>query len=167
MFLRGCQAAVKQARFLLRRASHLSHSHTTTNTVDYNGLADISLPVQVQSGGSFDVDYEVVGPQERVIMKGEKDKQGDFVFTANDVGEYRFCFNNEMSTWAEKLVDFEIAVCLPSNPFRPSLNDAVRALEPQKTDKLPSGRSKTNPAPSCPQNKAPPPNKPPCSKNPS
>jgi hypothetical protein len=43
-------------------------------------------------------------------MKGDKEKQGDFVFTANDVGEYRFCFNNEMSTWAEKLVDFEIAV---------------------------------------------------------
>jgi hypothetical protein len=32
------------------------------------------------------------------------------VFTANDVGEYRFCFNNEMSTFAEKMVDFEIAV---------------------------------------------------------
>ncbi len=43
-------------------------------------------------------------------MKGEKERQGDFVFTANDVGEYRFCFNNEMSTFAEKNVDFEIAV---------------------------------------------------------
>lgn len=43
-------------------------------------------------------------------MSGEKEKQGDFVFTANDVGEYRFCFNNEMSTFAEKLVDFEITV---------------------------------------------------------
>jgi hypothetical protein len=43
-------------------------------------------------------------------MKGDKERQGDFVFTANDVGEYRFCFNNEMSTWAEKLVDFEVAV---------------------------------------------------------
>ena len=44
-------------------------------------------------------------------MNGEKERQGDFVFTANDVGEFRFCFNNEMSTFAEKLVDFEIAVC--------------------------------------------------------
>jgi hypothetical protein len=34
------------------------------------------------------------------------------VFTANDPGEYRFCFNNEMSTFAEKMVDFEIAVSL-------------------------------------------------------
>lgn len=67
---------------------------------------------QVQSGGSFDVDYEVIGPNERIIMDGAKERQGDFVFTANDVGEYRFCFNNEMSTFAEKFVDFEIAVSI-------------------------------------------------------
>jgi hypothetical protein len=52
-----------------------------------------------------------------MIMKGEKERQGDFVFTANDVGEYRFCFNNEMSTFAEKIVDFEIAVRTPYFPF--------------------------------------------------
>jgi hypothetical protein len=44
-------------------------------------------------------------------MEGTKERQGDYVFTANDLGEYRFCFNNEMSTFAEKTVDFEIAVC--------------------------------------------------------
>ncbi|KAL1970799.1 hypothetical protein VTN77DRAFT_2633 [Rasamsonia byssochlamydoides] len=64
----------------------------------------------VQSGGSFDVDYSVVGPGEKVILDGTKERQGDFVFTAQSVGEYRFCFNNEMSTFAEKMVDFEIAV---------------------------------------------------------
>ena len=58
----------------------------------------------------------MVGPNERKIMDGHKERQGDFVFTANDVGEYRFCFDNEMSTFAEKLVDFEIAVSPPSTP---------------------------------------------------
>ena len=43
-------------------------------------------------------------------MDGEKERQGDFVFTALETGEYRFCFNNQMSTFAEKFVDFEIAV---------------------------------------------------------
>jgi hypothetical protein len=66
--------------------------------------------MQVQSGGSFDVDYSVTGPTDKVILDGTKERQGDFVFTANEVGEYRFCFNNEMSTFAEKMVDFEIAV---------------------------------------------------------
>ena len=45
-------------------------------------------------------------------MDGTKERQGDFVFTAQSSGEYRFCFNNEMSTFAEKMVDFEIAVRL-------------------------------------------------------
>ena len=44
------------------------------------------------------------------MLEGQRERQGDYVFTANDLGEYRFCFNNEMSTFAEKLVDFEIAV---------------------------------------------------------
>jgi len=36
------------------------------------------------------------------------------VFTANREGEYKFCFNNGMSTFAEKFVDFEISVGLPT-----------------------------------------------------
>jgi hypothetical protein len=58
------------------------------------------------------VDYEVTGPNEKIILDGEKERQGDFVFTATQSGEYKFCFNNQMSTFAEKFVDFEIAVRL-------------------------------------------------------
>lgn len=49
-------------------------------------------------------------PDEKIILEAEKERQGDFVFTANQIGDYEFCFNNEMSTFAEKFVDFEIAV---------------------------------------------------------
>ncbi|KAJ9206269.1 hypothetical protein DTO166G4_7424 [Paecilomyces variotii] len=72
--------------------------------------AKVAFYFAVQSGGSFDVDYSVTGPNEKAILDGIKERQGDFVFTAQVPGEYRFCFNNEMSTFAEKLVDFEIAV---------------------------------------------------------
>lgn len=65
---------------------------------------------QVQSGGSFDIDYEVTGPDGNVIMDGQKERQGDFVFTGKQIGDYKFCFNNEMSTFADKFVDFELAV---------------------------------------------------------
>jgi len=68
----------------------------------------------VQSGGSFDINYRVTGPNDKPIMEGEKERQGDFVFTAKEVGEYKFCFNNEMSTYTEKMVDFEIAVSITS-----------------------------------------------------
>ena len=43
-------------------------------------------------------------------MDGQNERQGDFVFTAVDQGEYKFCFSNEMSTYTEKYVDFEISV---------------------------------------------------------
>ncbi|KAF2160663.1 hypothetical protein M409DRAFT_28805 [Zasmidium cellare ATCC 36951] len=69
----------------------------------------------VQSGGDFDINYAVYGPgkepgKERVVLDGEKERQGDYVFTATDVGEYRFCFDNTMSTFSDKIVDFEISV---------------------------------------------------------
>ncbi|KAI9490884.1 emp24/gp25L/p24 family/GOLD-domain-containing protein [Zychaea mexicana] len=64
----------------------------------------------VQSGGSFDIDFVVQDPRERIVVDGQKARQGDYVFTANHVGEYSFCFANDMSTFAEKLVDFEITL---------------------------------------------------------
>lgn len=64
----------------------------------------------VQEGGDFDVDYTLTSPHEKVILHGEKSSQEDFVFTANDAGEYSFCFENRVSTHEEKLVDFDITV---------------------------------------------------------
>ncbi|KAF9926900.1 hypothetical protein FBU30_003621 [Linnemannia zychae] len=74
----------------------------------------------VQSGGSFDIDVEVRDPKLKPMLMLEKERQGDFVFTANEVGEYSFCFSNDMSTFAEKMVDFEISV---ENEKRPTQVD--------------------------------------------
>ncbi|KAJ7216970.1 emp24/gp25L/p24 family/GOLD-domain-containing protein [Mycena haematopus] len=64
----------------------------------------------VQSGGSFDIDFDIKDPNDKVILDGERERQGDYVLTANTVGEYSFCFENDMSTLTEKLVDFDIMV---------------------------------------------------------
>ncbi|KAG0322362.1 hypothetical protein BGZ99_003360 [Dissophora globulifera] len=64
----------------------------------------------VQSGGSFDIDVEVKDPTLKTILSLEKERQGDYVFSANEVGEYSFCFSNDMSTFAEKMVNFEISI---------------------------------------------------------
>ncbi|KAI1332088.1 emp24/gp25L/p24 family/GOLD-domain-containing protein [Xylariaceae sp. FL0255] len=84
----------------------------------------------VQSGGSFDVNYQVTGPSNKIVLEGEKERQGDFVFTAQEVGEYKFCFDNDMSTYSEKFVDFEIAV-----------EDEVRAQIPAKQGSSPEQHS--------------------------
>ncbi|KAM0723558.1 hypothetical protein Q7P37_000545 [Cladosporium fusiforme] len=93
--------------------------------------AKVAFYFAVQSGGSFDIDYMVTGPskepgKERVILEGEKERQGDYVFTATFSGEYRFCFDNSVSTFTNKLVDFEISV-----------EDEPRANLPQKTGATP------------------------------
>ena len=44
------------------------------------------------------------------MLDGKRERQGDYVLTANTVGEYAFCFENDMSTLTEKLVDFDIMV---------------------------------------------------------
>ncbi|KAI4748411.1 supernatant protein factor, C-terminal domain-containing protein [Aureobasidium sp. EXF-12298] len=77
--------------------------------------AKVAFYFAVQSGGSFDVDYAVHGPssepgREKTILDGTKERQGDFVFTANEAGEYRFCFDNSISTFADKMIDFEISI---------------------------------------------------------
>lgn len=64
----------------------------------------------MQSGGSFDIDFEIRDPKEKVVLDGQRERQGDYVLTANTVGEYAFCFENDMSTLTEKLVDFDIMV---------------------------------------------------------
>lgn len=58
----------------------------------------------VQSGGSFDIDYEVIDPNEKNLIGGHKERQLDVVFTGNEVGEYSFCFANAMSSFATKIV---------------------------------------------------------------
>ena len=49
-------------------------------------------------------------PRDIVILDGKQERQGDYILTANHVGEYAFCFENDMSTITEKLVDFDIMV---------------------------------------------------------
>jgi hypothetical protein len=67
-------------------------------------------------------------------MDGEKERQGDFVFTALETGEYKFCFNNQMSTFAEKFVDFEIAVCGATILLRISTRRNKMMIFPQLKD---------------------------------
>jgi hypothetical protein len=131
--------------------------------VDHKGTK-VAFYFAVQSGGSFDIDYSVVGPgsnggNEKVILDGTKERQGDFVFTATEVGEYRFCFNNEMSTFAEKLVDFEIAVS--TLPISAPPTSGLVMLNPLR-------RLRTKPpAPPFPPSRVPPPSRQRSSKSPS
>ncbi|KAI9183923.1 hypothetical protein H9P43_002975 [Blastocladiella emersonii ATCC 22665] len=70
----------------------------------------ISFYFAVQTGGTFDIDFLVSDPDYNVVISGEKERQGDFVFAAQMKGEYSFCFSNGMSTFAQKIIDIELSV---------------------------------------------------------
>ncbi|ERF74846.1 hypothetical protein EPUS_03230 [Endocarpon pusillum Z07020] len=71
----------------------------------------IAFYFAVQSGGSFDIDIAVTGPNSKQILSELKQRQGDYVFTAQNAGEYSFCFTNSASSFpTEKMVDMEIAI---------------------------------------------------------
>lgn len=68
----------------------------------------ISYYFAVQSGGSFDIDFSIKNPRGEIVDSDTKQRQGDFVFNADLPGEYMLCFQNGMSTYADKVIDFEI-----------------------------------------------------------
>lgn len=80
---------------------------------------------QVQSGGSFDIDWVVTDPTDTIVIDGERERQGDYIFTAHHTGEYSFCFSNDMSSFSEKLVDFDIMVESEPRPVAPAKPTAL------------------------------------------
>lgn len=63
---------------------------------------------EVVSGGMFDVDCDVKGPNGRSHYSATKQKQGVFTFLAPSAGTYSICFSNRMSSQAEKTVVFSL-----------------------------------------------------------
>ena len=72
--------------------------------------SQIGFYFAVQSGGAFDVDVSITGPDGVLKYDEAKEKQGEFSFSVTSRGEYEFCFSNDMSTFAIKEVEFEIVV---------------------------------------------------------
>ena len=56
------------------------------------------------------MDYDVMDPNNVPVLHGNTERQGDFAFTAQLAGEYSFCFSNSMSSFAAKVLDFDITV---------------------------------------------------------
>lgn len=86
----------------------------------------------VQAGGAFDIDVSILSPSGRVLYSEPKEKQGEFSFAASDVGEYQFCFSNDMSTFAEKSIEFEIIV--DSNNLKAELPPNIGEKDTNKVE---------------------------------
>lgn len=63
----------------------------------------------VQSGGDFEIEWSISSPTNKIVVEGNKDRQADIIFTAQEVGEYTFCMQDP-SFAMQKMVDFDITV---------------------------------------------------------
>ncbi|GJJ14300.1 hypothetical protein Clacol_008564 [Clathrus columnatus] len=127
------------AAFLLHSISKTTGSALTTviganeRLCFYADVDKAGEKIGVQSGGDFDINFDVKDPRDKIILDGRGERQGDYVLTANYVGEYAFCLENDMSTLTGKLIDIDITV--ESEPRRDppakpgQLADQTSALE--------------------------------------
>jgi protein ERP2 len=69
-----------------------------------------TIEFQVITGGNYDVDMELVGPNGQTLYKDTKKQYDSFTWTPDQKGEYRFCFSNEFSTFTHKVVYFDLQV---------------------------------------------------------
>lgn len=66
--------------------------------------------MQVVTGGQYDVDVAIVGPNGEVLYQQYKQQYDSFTFTAQTPGVFAVCFSNEFSTFSHKVVymDFQV-----------------------------------------------------------
>lgn len=58
---------------------------------------------QVLTGGNFEIDFDITGPDNTVIVSEKQKKYSDFLLKSFGVGAYKFCFTNNYGTALKKV----------------------------------------------------------------
>lgn len=74
----------------------------------FNKGAKVSFTFEVLDGGSLDIDLTIKDPNNNVIHSEEKKSSGHYTIEANQEGQHTYCFGNKMSSFAMKIVMFDI-----------------------------------------------------------
>lgn len=81
---------------------------------------------QVLTGGNFEIDFSITGPDGTKIVDDKQKKYSDFVLRSFGLGQYTFCFANTYGTALKKV---EITLELEKSSFdikdKENLEDAV------------------------------------------
>lgn len=70
----------------------------------------LGLTFEISEGGFLDIDFWILGPDQNIIHKGERESSGKYTFAAHANGIYTYCFSNKMSTMTPKVVMFNMEV---------------------------------------------------------
>ncbi|KAF8639765.1 hypothetical protein AX17_001026 [Amanita inopinata Kibby_2008] len=68
----------------------------------------MTVTYQVGGGGHLDIDFWLTDPQDSVLAKHIRQDTGSISITAEKDGRYEYCFSNQMSAIADKMVSFNV-----------------------------------------------------------
>lgn len=68
----------------------------------------LGFSFEVVEGGFFDIDVEIKDPNNMLLHQEERSSSGKFTIEATMEGAYQFCFNNKRSSFAPKVIIFDI-----------------------------------------------------------
>ncbi|PPQ83289.1 hypothetical protein CVT25_004028 [Psilocybe cyanescens] len=68
----------------------------------------MTVTYQVGEGGHLDIDFWLADPTGKVLGKQIKQSTGQLAVTAITDGRHEYCFSNQMSAIADKLVSFNV-----------------------------------------------------------
>lgn len=68
----------------------------------------IKFTFEVLDGGSLDADLTIKDPNNHIIHSEERQTSGRYTIEANQEGQHTYCFSNKMSSFAIKIVMFNV-----------------------------------------------------------
>ncbi|KAH9998344.1 supernatant protein factor C-terminal domain-containing protein [Russula vinacea] len=68
----------------------------------------MTVTYQVGGGGHLDIDFWITDPEGGAIRKNIRYSTGTVSITATKDGRHEYCFSNQMSTIADKIVSFNV-----------------------------------------------------------
>ncbi|KAJ8522965.1 hypothetical protein ONZ45_g537 [Pleurotus djamor] len=68
----------------------------------------MTVTYQVGGGGHLDIDFWLADPAGKILAKQIRQSTGSVSVTAESDGRFEYCFSNQMSAIADKLVSFNV-----------------------------------------------------------
>jgi len=68
----------------------------------------MTVTYQVAEGGYLDIDFWLTDPNGRALGKQIRQTTGSYAITAEQDGRHEYCFSNQMSAVADKIVSFNV-----------------------------------------------------------
>ena len=94
---------------------------TTTFTVDGGTVFTLTydLPaansIEYRYSTDFELTFRVIGPQDDVLRSAKRSLTGEGSITADELGRYRFIFDNSQSRFTPRIVTFKSLTISPGD----------------------------------------------------